>query len=125
MIIYFSKKSKELKALFSDEFKGLTAKEVTAYAKTFDPSITYTHPHYIDDNEYIPYGEDIKAFLEREIAKEIIRYQDAPQLGYEILPSKYFYQYEAPKPIEELLNEFWALEKEAESMLIAMGKELA
>lgn len=121
---FMTRYTKELKALFPDEFKGLTAKEVTAYAKTFDPSVTYTHPHYINDNEYIPYGEDIKTFLEREIAKEIIRYQDAPQLGYEFLPNKYFYKCEVHKPIEMILSDFWDLEKEAELMLLAMGKEL-
>ncbi|MGB3450523.1 MAG: hypothetical protein WBA58_08530 [Giesbergeria sp.] len=39
------------------------------------------------DDEYIPYGEDITAFLKREIAKPIIRWEDSPQLGYEILPN--------------------------------------
>ena len=51
----------------------------------------YHHRHYVQDNEYIPHGEDIQAFLEREIGKPIIRWQDSPQLGYEILPNKYFY----------------------------------
>ncbi|MBS0551336.1 MAG: SAM-dependent DNA methyltransferase, partial [Proteobacteria bacterium] len=65
--------------------------------------------------EYIP------AFLEREIAKPIIRWQDSPQLGYEILPNKYFYRYQPPRPASELLAEFWALEKEAEGMLQRVG----
>ncbi len=62
-------------------------------------------------------GEDIEAFLTREIAKPIISWQDRPQLGYEILPNKYFYQYQPPKPAEELLKEFWVLEREAEGIL--------
>ncbi len=116
--------TKKLKELFKNEFKELNAKEITALIKTFDTTINYTHPHFIDDNEYIPYGENIEEFLNREIGKEIIRFQDAPQLGYEFLPNKYFYKYEAPKPIESILEEFWALEREAESILISMGKEL-
>jgi type I restriction enzyme M protein len=52
----------------------------------------YTHRHYIEDYEYIPYGEDIEAFLHREIDKEIIHWEDSKQLGYEILPNKYFYK---------------------------------
>jgi len=55
--------------------------------------------------------------LKREIAKPIIRWEDSPQLGYEILPNKYFYRYEPPKPAKTLLDEFWRLEKEAEGML--------
>ena len=50
-------------------------------------SVEWTHRHYVQDDEYIPQGEDIEAFLKREIAKPIIRWEDAPQLGYEILPN--------------------------------------
>ena len=80
-------------------------------------SVEWTHRHYVQDDEYIPHGEDIETFLKREIAKPIIRWQDSPQLGYEILPNKYFYRYQPPTPAKELLAEFWKLEKEAEKML--------
>jgi len=36
-------------------------------------SVEWTHRHYVQDNEYIPHGEAIEAFLKREIAKQIIR----------------------------------------------------
>ena len=75
----------------------------------------------MQDDEYIPHGEDIEAFLKREIAKPIIRWEDSPQLGYEILPNKYFYRYQPPTPAKELLAEFWRLEKEAEKMLEGLG----
>ncbi|MBI4597187.1 MAG: N-6 DNA methylase, partial [Candidatus Omnitrophica bacterium] len=80
-------------------------------------SVEWTHRHYVQDDEYIPHGEDIEAFLKREIAKPIIRWEDSPQLGYEILPNKYFYRYQPPTPAKDLLVEFWRLEKEAEKML--------
>jgi type I restriction enzyme M protein len=80
-------------------------------------SVEWTHRHYVQDDEYIPHGEDIETFLKREIAKPIIRWADSPQLGYEILPNKYFYRYQPPTPAKELLAEFWKLEKEAEKML--------
>jgi type I restriction enzyme M protein len=87
-------------------------------------SVDWTHRHYVQDDEYIPHGEDIAAFLKREIAKPIIRWEDTkkdgkPILGYEILPNKYFYRYQSPTPAKELLDEFWRLEKEAEEMLKA------
>ncbi|MBI4331582.1 MAG: SAM-dependent DNA methyltransferase [Chloroflexi bacterium] len=84
-------------------------------------SVEWTHPHYVADDEYIPYGEDIQAFLKREIAKPIIRWKDSPQPGYEILPNKYFYRYQPPPPARELLEEFWELEKEAEKLLEGLG----
>jgi type I restriction enzyme M protein len=79
--------------------------------------VEWTHRLYVQDSEYIPHGEDIEAFLKREIAKPIIRWEDSPQLGYEILPNKYFYCYQPPTPAKDLLAEFWKLEKEAEKML--------
>jgi type I restriction enzyme M protein len=100
--------SKKFKAAFGD------VKEII--------SVEWTHRHYVQDDEYIPYGEDIEAFLKREIAKPIIRWQDSPQLGYEILPNKYFYRYQPPTPVKELLAEFWKLEKEAEKMLEGLAK---
>ena len=74
------------------------------------------------DDEYILHGEDIEEFLKREIAKPIIRWQDSPQRGYEILPNKYFYRYQPPTPAQDLLAEFWKLEKEVERMLEGLGK---
>ena len=85
-------------------------------------AVEWTHRHYVKDDEYIPYGEDIEAFLKREIAKPIIRWEDSPQLGYEILPNKYFYRYQPPSPADELLSEFWRLEKEAEALLKGLAQ---
>ena len=90
-------------------------------------SVEWTHRHYVRDDEYIPHGEDIAAFLEREIAKPIIRWEETkkdgtPILGYEILPNKYFYRYQPPTPAKDLLAEFWRLEKEAEKMLEGLAR---
>ncbi len=121
---------KEIKAAFKTEIKSLTADLKTApeknqiikkFIKDLDKTVVYTHRHYVADTEYIPFGEDIEAFLKREIEKPIIRWNDSPQLGYEILPNKYFYKYVPPKPADELLKEFWELEKEAEDMLKQLG----
>lgn len=86
-------------------------------------SVEWTHRHYVQDDEYIPHGEVIAEFLKREIAKPIIRWEDSPQLGYEILPNKYFYRYQPPTPAKELLAEFWRLEKEAEKMLDGLANQ--
>ena len=90
-------------------------------------SVEWTHRHYVQDDEYIPHGEDIAAFLQREIAKPIIRWEETKKggktvLGYEILPNKYFYRYQPPTPAKDLLAEFWRLEKEAEKMLEGLAK---
>ncbi|MHB8091632.1 MAG: hypothetical protein ACYDH8_08575 [Syntrophales bacterium] len=74
------------------------------------------------DLTYIPHCEAIEAFLQREIAKPIIRWADSPQLGYDILPNKYFYRYQPPAPAKDMLAEFWKLEKEAEKMLEGLAR---
>lgn len=85
-------------------------------------AIQWTHRQYVEDDEYIPHGENIKEFLKREIGKPIIRWHEYPQLGYEILPNKYFYRYQPPTPAKNLLDEFWRLEKAAEKLLGGLAK---
>lgn len=91
---------------------------------------TYYHKHYIEDNEYIPFGTPIEPSLKKEIAKPIIRWGyavkqgDNEVQGYEILPNKYFFSYTPPTPSEQLMQQFWKLEEEAEKILKQM-KELA
>ena len=68
------------------------------------------------NRKYIPFeaGSDpqayIPAFLKREIERAIIRWRDRPQIGYEILPNKYFYRYTPPPPATDLLKQFCTLE---------------
>jgi type I restriction enzyme M protein len=98
------------------KFKALTKNQSEVV------SVEWTHRHYVQDDEYIPHGEDIEVFLKREIGKPIIRWKDSPQLGYEIFPNKYFYRYQPPKLAKDLLAEFWSLEKDAEKMLVGLDK---
>ncbi len=104
--------------------KDNTAKEFKALMEGGPEvlAVEWTHRHYVKDDEYILHGEDIEAFLKREIAKPIIRWEDSPQLGYEILPNKYFYRYQPPPSAKDLLAEFWRLEKEAEKMLEGLAR---
>jgi len=116
----------QVKEAFAADLESLTHgiekaaernKIVKRYIREFNVKAEYDHRHYVADNEYIPFGEDIEAFLKREIGKPVIRWQDSPQLGYEILPNKYFYRYQQPKPADAILEEFWKLEQQAEAML--------
>jgi type I restriction enzyme M protein len=117
-------KGKEKTVEFTVKAKDNTAKKFNDAMADADEtlSVEWTHRHYVADYEYIPHGEDIEAFLKREIDKQIIRWADSPQLGYEILPNKYFYLYQPPTPAKNLLAEFWRLEKEAEKMLEGLAK---
>jgi len=98
--------------------------DIKKLLKTWKMTATYRHRHYIVDNEYIPFDDAaddkaayINAFLAREIEHPIISWEEYAQLGYEILPNKYFYQYQEPTPSDQLIEQFWALEKQAEQLL--------
>jgi len=123
---------KKIKEVFADEIKALTKdlkdashknKAIKSFINGLEINAEFTHRHYVSDNEYIEHGEDIEEFLKREIGKQIIRWQDSPQLGYEILPNKYFYKYQPSKSADEILQEFWRLEKEAEDMVKCLGSK--
>jgi type I restriction enzyme M protein len=117
----------EIAKRFGKEMAKLTAATLDA----LDTEVTYTHRHYIKDDEYIPFNasgepdEYIPAFLEREIEKTIIRWRDRAQFGYEILPNKYFYRYTAPPAADDLLKKFWALEEQAEGLLKGLSNQTA
>lgn len=114
----------EVKERFGDEMGKLAV----ASLDRLETEVSYTHRHYIKDDEYIPFdvaGDPesyIPEFLQKEIEKEIIRWADRPQLGYEILPNKYFYHYSPPPKADDLLKEFWKLEEMAEGLLKGLVK---
>jgi type I restriction enzyme M protein len=113
----------ELTALTKDIADTKTKnKIIQRFIGSLSIEVEWTHRHYAKDDEYIPYGEDIETFLNREIAKSIVRWADSTQLGYEILPNKYFYRYQPPTQAKELLAEFWRLEKEAERLLEGLAQ---
>lgn len=117
------------KAEVAKRFGKEMGKLTVATLDALEIDVSYTHRHYIKDDEYIPFDAKgkpnsyIPAFLEREIEKTIIRWQDRSQLGYEILPNKYFYRYTPPPAADELLKQFWVLEKEAEGLLKGLVEE--
>lgn len=105
-------------------FEIMPNKSIKKALKNWKMAATYRHRHYIVDNEYIPFDDAaddkaayINAFLAREIEHPIISWEEYAQLGYEILPNKYFYQYQEPTPSDQLIEQFWALEKQAEQLL--------
>lgn len=106
------------------EHKTKNINDIKRWFKEQDVSADFYHRHYIEDNEYIPFDKNaadkdeyINEFLAKEIDYQIIRRQEYEQLGYEILPNKYFYKYREPTPSEDLIAEFWQLEKQAETLL--------
>ncbi len=120
--------AKHLKNNFDKKINANNAPEVIKWWQLNYEKETvciYTHRYYITDNEYIPYKENISEFVYREIDKPIINIELAPLVGYEFLPNKYFYKYEEQPKSEEVLNEFWKLEKLGEKIITQLEKNNA
>lgn len=72
------------------------------------------------DYERIPLTDDIDEYFEREVLPHV---PDAwidhsyDRVGYEINFTKYFYQYEPLRPLEEITNDLLELEKESEHLM--------
>ena len=69
-------------------------------------------PYKIGIDEYmakevLPYVPDAKAFFEEDLSKK----KPVIKTGAEIPFTRYFYKYEAPKPVEELEKQFNELEE--------------
>ncbi len=120
--------AKHLKTNFEKEITASKAPDIFKWwQRTYEnqTECIYTHKHYITDYEYIPYNENIKEFVHREIDKPIITIELAPPTGYEILPNKYFFKYVAPPKAETVLDDFWKLEEKAEAIINQLEKRNA
>jgi type I restriction enzyme M protein len=84
------------------------------------------------DTENVPLGEDVQVFFDREVKPHVpdawintaIRdHKDGEvgKVGYEISFNRYFYQYQPPRPLEEIEADIKALEKD----IVTMLKEVA
>jgi type I restriction enzyme M protein len=80
------------------------------------------------DTENIPLKEDIAAFFEREVkphvpdawintAQRDPKDGEVGRVGYEINFNRYFYEYQPPRPLEEIEADIKKLEKEIMDML--------
>ncbi|MDE7262949.1 MAG: SAM-dependent methyltransferase, partial [Oscillospiraceae bacterium] len=66
------------------------------------------------DTENVPLKEDIRAYFEREVLPFVPDAwidESKSKVGYEIPFTRYFYQYEAPRPSAEIMAEILELEK--------------
>lgn len=72
------------------------------------------------DTENVPLTEDIQAYFKREVlpfAPDAWIDDKKSKVGYEIPFTRYFYEYEAPRPSAEIMAEILELEKELDGAL--------
>jgi type I restriction enzyme M protein len=74
----------------------------------------------LKDIENVPMKENIDEYFAREVlpfAKNSWYDKKKMKIGYEIPFNKYFYQYEALRPLSEIANDIFSLENETENLL--------
>jgi type I restriction enzyme M protein len=106
------------------QLKEQKLNDIKKWFNNQEKTATYHHRHYIIDNEYIPFDRSktdkeayINSFLAKEIDYQIIDWYEYNELGYEILPNKYFYKYQEPESSDVIIDQFWTLEEEATNLL--------
>lgn len=86
------------------------------------------------DTENVPLKEDVTVFFEREVAPHVLdawintairdeKDGHVGKVGYEINFNRYFYEYQPPRPLEEIEAEIRTLEQEIAEMLRGMNAE--
>ena len=80
------------------------------------------------DTENVPLTEDVSAYFEREVKPHVPdawintsirdhKDKEVGKVGYEINFNRYFYQYQPPRPLEEIESDIKGLEKDIITML--------
>jgi type I restriction enzyme M protein len=71
------------------------------------------------DTEIIKLSENVEEYFAREVFSHVpdAYYWNEDKVGAEIPFTRYFYEYQAPEPAEQLLEEFKALEAQLQSLL--------
>ena len=75
------------------------------------------------DTENVPLIEDINTYFEREVlpyASDAWIDTKKTKVGYEIPMTRYFYEYQAPEPVEEIATRLHELELDIQSSLDAL-----
>ncbi len=85
-----------------------------------DGTVIFEADSELRDTENVPLDEEIQSYFEREVLAHVpdawIDYSKTVK-GYEISFTRYFYQYEPPRSIEEITAEILQLEKETDGIL--------
>lgn len=72
------------------------------------------------DSEKIPLKQDIQEYFDKEVkpfVSDAWIVWDSIKVGYEILFNKYFYEYKAPRQLDEIFKDIKALEEKTENLL--------
>ena len=75
------------------------------------------------DTENVPMTEDIQEYFHREVlpyAPDAWIDEKKTKVGYEIPMTRYFYEYQAPEPVEDIMARITRLEADISASLQAL-----
>lgn len=75
------------------------------------------------DTENVPMKEDVQEYFKREVlpyAPDAWIDEKKTKIGYEIPMTRYFYEYQAPEPVEDIMERITMLEKDIAASLQAL-----
>ena len=125
---FFSELKKELSfkptkgqiKLIRDIFGAVSKEASEVYADPFDTKKGLLADSALRDSEKIPLKQDIQEYFNREVKPYVSDawiVWDSVKVGYEILFNKYFYEYKAPRKLDEIFKDIKALEEKTENLL--------
>ncbi len=85
-----------------------------------DGSLEFVSDGNLKDFENIPLKQDIQQFFDTEVkpfADDAWWNASETRIGYEINFNKYFYKYQAPRPLSEIAKDIFKIEEETEDLL--------
>lgn len=78
------------------------------------------------DTENVPLKEDVQEYFKREVlpyAPDAWIDEKKTKLGYEIPMTRYFYEYQAPEPVEDIMARIQSLELDIKNSLTSLFSE--
>ncbi len=125
---FFSELKKELSfkptkgqvKLIRDVFASVSKEASEVYVDPFDTKKGLLADSDLRDSEKIPLKQDIQEYFDKEVKPYVCDawiVWDSVKVGYEILFNKYFYEYKAPRKLDEIFKDIKALEEKTENLL--------
>lgn len=106
--------------LIRDVFAKVNKKASVVYIDPFDTKKGLLADSDLRDSEKIPLKQDIQEYFDKEVkpfVPDAWIVWDSIKVGYEILFNKYFYEYKAPRKLDEIFKDIEALKSKTENLL--------
>ena len=127
--IYMSNEEREFSKIYPNEFFGYT--KVTVEQPLIEDGELKTdrngNPKADSakrDYERVPLGQDINRYFETEVSPHVPKAwmdRSKDKIGYEINFTKYFYQFQPLRPMDEILQDLGSIDGEIKELFAGLG----